>query len=96
MRRLIKRLRRGRITIPKEIRDEMGLRADDVLEITLEDGKLVIEPATITRTMGTPWIKALYDQYVAGPEIRHGAPQPEIKPATDSADRKTRTRRKRR
>lgn len=96
MRRLIKRLRRGRITIPKEFRDEMGLRADDLLEITLEEGRLVIEPATVTRTMGTPWIKALYDHYLAGQGARHDGPEQETNPASDSADRKTRVRRKRR
>jgi len=96
MRRLIKRLRRGRVTIPKEFRAEMGLRADDLLEITLEEGKLVIEPATVTRTMGTPWIKALYDHFLAGQGVRQEAPEQQINPAGVATDKKTRARRKRR
>jgi len=63
MRRLVKQQRHGRITIPKEFRDALALGANDRLSVTLEDGKLVLEPVRLTMTMGSPWLKALYDHY---------------------------------
>jgi AbrB family looped-hinge helix DNA binding protein len=34
----------GRILIPKKLRERLGLRPDDVLEVQLEDGKLTLLP----------------------------------------------------
>ena len=59
--RLVKLLRRGQITIPKEFRDALGLGPGDRLSVVLEDGKLVLEPVRLTMTMGSPWLKGLYD-----------------------------------
>ena len=36
----------GRIVIPKALRDALGLRAGQPLDIRVADGKLEIEPAT--------------------------------------------------
>ena len=38
---------RGQVTIPKEIRDRMGLRAGDELRFSLrDDGSAIVEPHT--------------------------------------------------
>ncbi len=36
---------RGRITIPKQIRDSLGLKPGDWVRITIDEGRLVIRPA---------------------------------------------------
>ena len=39
---------KGQITIPKSVRDELGLRVGDRVAFrTLEDGQVVVEPATV-------------------------------------------------
>ena len=41
---VIKILRDGRVTIPKHIRDTLGLKHGDVAEAELENGRIVITP----------------------------------------------------
>jgi AbrB family looped-hinge helix DNA binding protein len=38
----------GRLVLPKPIRDELGLVAGRAIEIHVEDGKAIIEPAVVT------------------------------------------------
>ena len=39
---------KGQITIPKAVREELGLRVGDRLAFrTLEDGRVVVEPETV-------------------------------------------------
>lgn len=40
----IKILQDGRVTIPKHIRDTLGLKKGDIAEAKLEDGRIVITP----------------------------------------------------
>ena len=40
----IKILQDGRVTIPKYIRDTLGLKKGDIAEAKLEDGRIVITP----------------------------------------------------
>jgi antitoxin PrlF len=35
----------GRITIPKQIRDSLGLKSGDWVRITIDEGRLVMRPA---------------------------------------------------
>lgn len=39
--------RRGQITLPKEVREKLGLKAGDVLLLRVEGGKIVLEPALL-------------------------------------------------
>ncbi len=39
--------RRGQITLPKEVREKLGLRPGDVLLLKVEEGRLVLEPALL-------------------------------------------------
>ncbi len=41
---VIKIDKRGRITIPKDIRERLGMLAGDEVELELEESKIVIEP----------------------------------------------------
>lgn len=95
MRRLVKRLRRGQITIPKEFRDALGLGADDRVSVALEEGKLVIEPVRLTMTMGSPWLKGLYDHLAPVTESVEEVPEENINPAIDATVKKARSRRAR-
>jgi AbrB family looped-hinge helix DNA binding protein len=36
----------GRIVVPKRLRDELGLRAGQELEVSIRDGRIQIEPVT--------------------------------------------------
>jgi len=35
----------GRVVIPKPLRDELGLRGGEAIEVTVRDGRVEIEPA---------------------------------------------------
>ncbi|GAA6736437.1 AbrB/MazE/SpoVT family DNA-binding domain-containing protein [Thermus oshimai] len=39
--------RRGQITLPKEVREKLGLKAGDALLLRVEGGKIVLEPALL-------------------------------------------------
>ncbi|MEJ5337135.1 MAG: AbrB/MazE/SpoVT family DNA-binding domain-containing protein [Thermus sp.] len=39
--------RRGQITLPKEVREKLGLKAGDVLLLRVEGGKIILEPALL-------------------------------------------------
>lgn len=40
----IKSFSKGQITIPKKIRDSIGLSSDFWLKVTVDDGKIIAEP----------------------------------------------------
>lgn len=46
--------KRGQITIPKRFRDALDLREDDQLEVTVEDGKIIMQPV-ITIAKDQKW-----------------------------------------
>lgn len=48
--------KRGQVTIPKNIRDLLGLNEDDQLELVIEDGKIVLQPImTIAKDQAWFW-----------------------------------------
>lgn len=48
--------RRGQVTIPKTIRDVLGLHEDDQLEVTVENGRIVMQPLiTIAKDQAWFW-----------------------------------------
>lgn len=86
MERIVKQLRHGQITIPKEIRDALGLQADDLLSIRLSEGKLELEPVNVSpRAGGSPWAKALYDEFAPVRESLRGYSDAEVNQAIDEA-----------
>lgn len=73
----------GRVIIPKELRDRLGLAGGRVLEIREQDGRVEIEPVAIPMAL---------EQRAGGPVA---VPAEELPPLTDELVRETieRTRR---
>ena len=90
VRRLVKPLRHGQITIPKEFRDALGLTGEDLLSVTLENGKLEIEPVRAEGRVGSPWLKEMYDLFAPVREALKDVPEGEINRAIDDALREVR------
>jgi len=93
MKKLVKQLRHGQITIPKEFRDALGLTDADMLSISLAEGKLEIEPVKVEpKTKGSPWAKELYELYAPVREDLKDTPEEEINDAIDEAVKEVRSR----
>jgi AbrB family looped-hinge helix DNA binding protein len=45
---LIRLSPRGQITLPSELRRQLRLRAGDVFQVRIEDGRIVLEPVEVT------------------------------------------------
>jgi len=91
MRKIVKQLRHGQITIPKELRDALGLQADDLLSMTLSEGKLEIEPVKVApKAGGSAWAKELYQQFAPVRRSLKGRTEGEINQAIDKAVKETR------
>lgn len=49
---------KGQITIPKEIRKQLNLQENDQLEVTVEDGRIILQPVvTIAKDQAWYWTK---------------------------------------
>ncbi len=93
MKKLVKQLRNGQITIPKEFRQALGLGEDDILSISLVGGKLEVEPVRVQpKTQGSPWARELYELFAP---VRKGLkrhPEEQINQAIDEAVKEVRAR----
>ena len=93
MKKLVKQLRHGQITIPKEFREALELDESDMLSITLADGKLEVEPVRVApKTVRADWVKELYEAYAPVREALKEVPEDEINAAIDEAVREVRAR----
>ena len=93
MKKLVKQLRHGQITIPKEFREALGLEETDMLSISLGDGKLEVEPVRVEpKVKGSPWAKELYELYAPVRAGLKDIPEEEINEAINEAVREVRTR----
>jgi len=92
MKKIVKQLRHGQITIPKEMRDALGVQEDDLLAVTLADGRLEIEPVRVTpKAGGSPWAKELYDLFAPVRKSLEGYSEEEVNEAIDAAVREVRS-----
>ncbi len=58
METLVKVTRNGQITIPAEVRRELGIEEGDYMEVTMKDGVIVISPAQVVdRSQAYFWSK---------------------------------------
>ena len=94
--RIVRQLRNGQITIPKEFRDALRMQPDDMLRVSLEEGALRIEPAEARSRTGSPWLKELYDAFAPVRKSLEGYSEEEINDAIDDAVKSVRARNRRR
>lgn len=93
MKRVVKQLRHGQITIPKDLREAAGIEPQDLLSIDIVEGKLQVEPVKVTsKHKGSPWLKELYDLYAPVRKSLEGYSEEEINEAIDEAVRDVRSR----
>ncbi len=91
--KIVKQLRHGQVTIPKEFREALHIERDDLLAITLTAGKLEIERVEVGVGRGAPaWARELYRQFAPVRESLRGATEEDINRAIDEALRKSRSR----
>jgi AbrB family looped-hinge helix DNA binding protein len=88
--RLVRHLRNGQITIPKEFRDAMGLRDNDMLRVSFDGDRLQIEPVDAKPRVGSPWLKEMYEAFAPVRESLKGYSEEEINDAIDDALREVR------
>jgi AbrB family looped-hinge helix DNA binding protein len=96
--RIVRLLRNGQITIPKEFREALGLGPDDLVGITLTDGTLGISRMEAApQEQGSPWLKELYDVFapVRQSFVESGMTEDEINAELDAALREAREERDR-
>ncbi len=92
---IVKQLRHGQITIPKELRKALGLKPDDLLSVEVIDGKLEIEPVKVTRKSGgSLWARELYEMFAPVRASLEGYTEQEINDAIDEAVAAVRRRNK--
>ena len=95
MKRIVKQLRHGQITIPKDLREAIGMDADDLLSIDLVDGKLEIQPVKIApKEKGSPWARELYELFAPVRESLESQSDEEINEAIDKAVEEVRARKR--
>ncbi|MDP9238542.1 MAG: AbrB/MazE/SpoVT family DNA-binding domain-containing protein [Chloroflexota bacterium] len=97
--RIVRLLRNGQITIPKEFREALHLAPDDLVGVTLEDGRLDIKRVTATpSTKGSAWFKELYDLFEPARSAiaSSGLTDEEINAEIDTAIREVRAKRRKR
>jgi len=86
MRKVVRQLRHGQITIPKDMRDALGLEAEDLLSLELSGGRLEIEPVKVTRKgVGSPWLLELYELFAPVRASLESYTEAEINEAIDEA-----------
>src|SRR5947199_10342079 len=84
--RLVRPLRGGQITIPADFREQLGIQADSVLQVSVVEGELRIKPVqVIQRAAGSPWLKELYDMFAPVREEASRFSETEIDQAIDDA-----------
>jgi AbrB family looped-hinge helix DNA binding protein len=93
MRKLVRQLRHGQITIPKDLREALGLRQEDMLSITLAEGKLEIEPVRVApKRGGSAWARKLYEEFGPVRKRLRGQTESEVNAAIDEALKETRAK----
>jgi AbrB family looped-hinge helix DNA binding protein len=90
--RTIRQTRNGQITIPKEIREDVNLDSDDLLQISSSGGKITIVPVRAAEKSGagSPWARELYDLFEPVRKSLEGYTEAEINAAIDDAIRGSR------
>ncbi len=88
-------LRGGQVTIPIEFRRELGIEESSIVEFTLANGTLTLQPVE-TKPKGSEWLRELYEAFapVRQEAIDKGYTEDEINEWIDEAIREVRAERK--
>ena len=90
---MIVRLRRGRLTVPRQLREALGLAKDGFVSLCLVEGRLELKPieAANPAARGSPWARELYELFSPVRESLEAEGETEINEAIDDALREART-----
>lgn len=58
--------RKYQVTIPKEVREALGIRVGDRLVVKVEDGKIIMEPIKASDALKR--LSTIADRYLGGPK----------------------------
>ena len=95
MKRVVRQLRHGQITIPKDLREAAGIDPEDLLSIDVVEGKLQVEPVKVTsKRPGSAWAKELYEMFAPVRTSLKDRDEREIDEAIDESLRKVRAGKK--
>ncbi len=96
MKRVVRQLRHGQITIPKDLRKAAGIEPDDLLSVDVVGGKVQIEPVRVSpKEEGSPWLRDLYDHFTPYREwLGENYTEEEINEMIDDAVREVRSRKR--
>lgn len=62
--RIIRSQRDGKVTIPADFREALGIDGESLLQLTLVHGELRIKPVTSsTPEQGSPWLREAYEAF---------------------------------
>ena len=91
MQKVVKQLRHGLITIPKELREAIGLDEDDMLSITVTGDRLEIEPVKVaSKRKDSPWAREIYEMFAPVRESLKDRSEKAVNEAIDEALREAR------
>jgi AbrB family looped-hinge helix DNA binding protein len=88
LKKLVKPLRNGQVTIPAEIRRRLGIDEASVLEMTVEGDELRVRVLEVRRHAGgSSWLKDLYEEFAPARQeaVQRGYSEDEIDDAIDEA-----------
>lgn len=94
--KVVRPLRDGRLVIPTEYREALGLDGDGVLTMTLVDGELRIRKASESeKSEVSDWLQELYDYFAPVREeiVAMGLSEEEVNADIDAAVRAVRAER---
>jgi AbrB family looped-hinge helix DNA binding protein len=89
--RIVRRLRNGQITIPKEFREALNLDDAELIEVTLSGDALEVRPLRKGARKSNAWLKDLYDAFAPARKSLDGYSEAEIDAAIDEALREVRS-----
>ncbi|MEM0373301.1 MAG: AbrB/MazE/SpoVT family DNA-binding domain-containing protein [Sulfolobaceae archaeon] len=59
--------RKYQVTIPKEVREALGIKVGDRLLVRVEDGKIIMEPIRASDALKR--LSTIADKYLGGPKV---------------------------
>jgi bifunctional DNA-binding transcriptional regulator/antitoxin component of YhaV-PrlF toxin-antitoxin module len=78
-------LRRGRFTIPVEFRRRLGIRDDTLLQLTLHEDRIEVQPVVATPVARMAWVQELYAMFAPIRREARAMSEAEIDAAIDEA-----------